>query len=98
MTLPLEFDIRAEKELAEACEFYETRRPGYGKRLALEVASALEAIQRNPKAARKVSKDIRRHVISEFPFCIYYRIDPQSIFIVSVFHTSRDPKTWQSRA
>ena len=98
MKLPLEFDIRAEEELAEACDFYENRRAGYGKRLALEVDSSLIAIRRNPKAARKVFRDIRRLVISEFPFCIYYRIDPQSIFIVSVFHTSRNPKIWQSRA
>ena len=96
MKLPLEFDIRAEEELAEACDFYETRRIGYGKRLALEVYSALEAIRHNPKAPRKVFREIRRFVIPDFPFCIYYRIDPQ--FIVSVFHTSRDPKTWQSRA
>ncbi len=94
MKLPLEFDLRAEEELAAACDFYENRRTGYGKRLALEVDSALKAIRRNPKAARKVFRELRRLVISEFPFCIYYWIDPQSIFIVSIFHTSRDPKTW----
>jgi len=51
-----------------------------------------------PRLHREVFGDIRRAVVRGFPYCVYYREEPALIRVISVFHTSRDPKIWQSRA
>jgi hypothetical protein len=33
-----------------------------------------------------------------FPYCVYYREESSLVRVLSVFHTSRDPSIWQSRA
>jgi toxin ParE1/3/4 len=44
-----------------------------------------------------VLEDVRKAVVSGFPYCVYYREVEGSVVILSVFHTSRDPKEWQER-
>lgn len=51
----------------------------------------------NPKMPPKIYKEARRAVVRRFPYCIYYIIQSDRIHIVSIFHTSRNPKKWQSR-
>jgi plasmid stabilization system protein ParE len=39
----------------------------------------------------------RRVVVRHFPYGDFYRIDPDQIAILAVYHSKRDPRGWQSR-
>ena len=49
-------------------------------------------------ATKQYSRNVRRGVVRGYPYCIYYREEPTQVRVLSVFHTSRDPTIWQSRA
>lgn len=40
---------------------------------------------------------VRMALVRRFPYVILYRVEATRIVVVSVFHTSRDPKIWRRR-
>jgi plasmid stabilization system protein ParE len=44
-----------------------------------------------------VHKEARRALTRRFPYGIFYMLDPATIAVIAVFHTSRDPRQWQAR-
>jgi plasmid stabilization system protein ParE len=58
----------------------------------------IQTIARQPNRYPFAIRDIREAPTPRFPYCIYYRVLKTRIFILAVFHQSRDPKEWQSRA
>ena len=42
--------------------------------------------------------DVRKAIVARFPYCVFYREEPSCVRVLAVFHTSRDPSIWQSRA
>jgi plasmid stabilization system protein ParE len=51
-----------------------------------------------PQLHAAVFGDVRKAVVKGFPYCVYYREEPAQVRVLAVFHTSRDPNIWQSRA
>ena len=98
MSLPLIITPEAEADLAEARAWYEGKRVGLGEEFVLCVEAGLEHIRRAPEAAPAVRPGVRRVVVRRFPYGIFYRIDPDQIAVLAVYHTRRDPRGWQSRA
>jgi toxin ParE1/3/4 len=45
-----------------------------------------------------VFANIRKGVVRRFPYCVFYRPHPDRVEVIAVFHSSRDPSSWQSRA
>jgi plasmid stabilization system protein ParE len=41
---------------------------------------------------------VRCALVRRFPYAVYYRVEPERIVVIAVFHTKRDPGVWQSRA
>ncbi|WP_342088357.1 type II toxin-antitoxin system RelE/ParE family toxin [Dyadobacter sp. OTU695] len=85
----------AEIELHEAYEWYEKRKIGLGKRFIAEISGRLNSIADNPhKFAKRYGQKLRFVPLPVFPFIIAYRSeeDEQVIQVVSIFHTSRNPK------
>lgn len=58
----------------------------------------MAAIATTPEAFPEIHDDIREAAVSGYPYAVYYRIDPNQITVLAVFHTSRDPSIWQGRA
>lgn len=98
MSLPLIITPEAEADLAEAKAWYESKREGLGEQLVLCVEAGIEHIRRVPEAATEVHPGVRRVVVRRFPYGIFYRIDPDQIAVLAVYHTHRDPKGWKERA
>lgn len=85
----------AEIELKEAYNWYEERQKGLGDRLIAELSAYLDSISENPyKFARKYGREIRFAPLRVFPFVIAYwpEENDRDIYVVSIFHTSRNPK------
>ena len=77
--------------------WYEEQRAGPGKRFATAIDRTLERIAVNPFGFPLVHGEIRRAVVREFPFGIYFRVHENEIVVIAVMHGRRHPGRWQSR-
>lgn len=87
----------AEGELIEAAQFYEQKVPGLGAQFLAAVEIAVSAIQQTPERWRIVEADIRRYLMHQFPYAIYYRAFPEELRILAFKHHSRHPDYWRHR-
>jgi toxin ParE1/3/4 len=97
MTLPLVFRPVAQAEFVAATAWYEDQRPGLGGDFVAEVQQVLETIANHPERYSVADGDVREALVSRFPYCVYFRVKPDWIVVIAVFHTSRDPSLWQVR-
>lgn len=86
---------RAEKELINSFNWYEDEQKDLGTRLIDEVFIQIRKIEQNPELYAQKFKSYRETVLPKFPFVIIYRVNKSQniIRIVSVFHTSRNPRS-----
>lgn len=97
MSLPLIITPEAEEDLAAAGAWYDQRRAGLGDDFLLCVEDALDRIRRLPESATEVYPGVRRVVLRRFPYGVFYRVDPDQIAVLAVYHSRRDPRGWQAR-
>ena len=69
------FQRLAEKDVAEAYDWYEGQKPGLGGELLDAIDACCQRIQRNPEEFPKVRRSARRALVKRFPFCVYFVID-----------------------
>lgn len=93
----LVFHPEAESEFLEAIEYYEEREPGLGEDFAVEVYEALDRTVAYPEAWPLVDSDVRRALVSRFPYGLLYSADGDVLFIVAVMHLHREPDYWKTR-
>jgi len=92
------FNRLAERELAEAVEFYEGARLGLGEEFLDEVDHAIIFLGRYPEAAPRVGREIRSFVLPRFPYSLIYRpLGSGQIRILAVAHQKRRPRYWIRR-
>ena len=91
------FKLEAELDFAQAYRWYEERDKGLGTEFARSVDTVLCQIQRHPEMYPVVNKNLRQAVTRRFPYSIFYLIEGEAVYVVAVFHASRDPQTWQDR-
>lgn len=97
MSIPVILDPEAREEFDEGYDFYESRRAGLGELFADAVQIVFDRIGTTPRLHQVVFGNVRRAVVSGYPYCVYYREESSTVRVLSVFHTSRDPAIWQSR-
>jgi toxin ParE1/3/4 len=93
----LEFHPEAELELIEAAAYYESRVPGLGERLALEIRAATDSLQAHPELGVRLDSDLRRLIVTRFPYALIYTATEGVLRIVAVAHQQRLPNYWRSR-
>jgi plasmid stabilization system protein ParE len=94
MSLPLVYRRRVGRDLAEALAYYDELVEGLGERFLGSVDSTFDAIERYPEMFAKVYGDVRRAVLSQFPYAVFYRIERERVVVFRVLHTARDPRAW----
>lgn len=55
-------------------------------------------IAENPKQFSPAPKNTRRTLLRRFPYILVFRETHDAVYIVAVFHTSRDPLIWKRRS
>ncbi len=98
MNLPLILRPVARLEFDEAADWYESQRAGLGGAFTAAIRKVLIDIGARPEAHPEVHDNVRKALVSRYPYADYYRRDPGQITVLAVFHTSRDPGEWQKRA
>jgi len=93
------FEIEAQTEFYESVYYYASISKDLAFRFSNSIKTSVKNICSNPYANPKIFKNIRRFYVINFPFIIYYLTNEneESIHIISVFHTSRNPKEWKKR-
>ncbi len=64
--------------------------------LADTVAAAVERIRLNPQSFPLIHGQIRRVVLSRFPFAVYFREQGTEILVIAL-HGRQDPQRWKQR-
>ncbi len=88
----------AEADLDEAYHWYERQREGLGADFLLCFEEVIDRVCHNPEIYPVVYKEVRQTLMRRFPYGLFYLVEEEWIVVVAVFHSSRDPKRWQSRA
>lgn len=87
----------AERELADAFDWYEERVPGLGSEFLRCIDAVLSAVRRNPRQFPQVHRSVRRALTRRFPYAVFFVDDEERIAVLAVFHAKRDPQQWQER-
>ncbi len=97
MSLPLVFHPDVQPEVDDAYRWYEQQRSGLGDDFLAAVEEVFDRLRRIPEVHQKVFQDVRRAMPKRFPYGVYYRIYSDRVEVIAVYHSSRDPRGWQSR-
>ena len=87
----------AELDILEAALSYEGERDGLGIDFEVQLDATLDHIGRNPRLFLAVESEIRRALVSRFPYGVYFVLDNDEAVVLAVLHLHRDPETWKTR-
>jgi len=87
----------AEAELLKAIAYYEEIRTDLGHDFSLEVYSAIQRAVSMPKSWTLIDVNIRRSLVSRFPYGILYSEVNNKIYILAVMNLHRNPDYWKDR-
>lgn len=88
---------RAERDMRAAYQWYESQRSGLGEEFLGYVRRTLEVIREYPESFPVLYKNVRRAVVSKFPYAVFYVAERSRTAVLIVLHTSRDPRVWPRR-
>lgn len=78
--------------MTDAYLWYDDASPGLGESFLDVVQAGLTKLQGNPYIYSSISQFFRKAKTSRFPYLILYEIEGNSIFVTSIWHTSRKPR------
>ena len=93
----LEFHPDAEVEFIEAAVFYERQVSRLGGRFETEIRRATDLLLNQPDIGVPVDPDLRKFILTRFPFTLFYSVAADVLRIEAVAHQSRRPGYWQAR-
>jgi len=94
MALPAVFRYRVKYDLQAAVDWYEEQRAGLGEDFLASVRSTFRTIELHPELYAIVHGEVRRAVMSRFPFAVFYLVEPTRAVVLRVLHTARNPELW----
>jgi toxin ParE1/3/4 len=72
VSLPVVLRAEAVAEFDEAFDYYEGQRPALGVAFAAKVQEVFDRIGANPLLHAAVFADVRKAVVSRFPYSVFY--------------------------
>lgn len=93
----VEFHEAADLEAAEAIAYYEESEEGLGSALREEIEATVEKVIQHPFAYPVIYRSNVRALTHRFPYSLIFTVEEQLIFIIAIFHSSRDPMIWKGR-
>ncbi|MES2837349.1 MAG: type II toxin-antitoxin system RelE/ParE family toxin [Bacteroidota bacterium] len=88
----ISFATLAETEIIDAYNFYEDKQKNLGERFLTTIQTSINSIKLNPFIYQRKYKHFREAFVKKFPYFLVYEIIGDTIVVVSVFHTSKNPK------
>lgn len=97
MSREVVFRPQAEDDGLEVHAWYESRRVGLGQEFGQAVDALVARIVDNPFLFQRVHVEIRRAVLSGFPYAIYFRATDEEIVVLAI-HGRHHQSRWQERS
>jgi toxin ParE1/3/4 len=91
------FHEDARSEMAESARYYEDRVSGLGYAFTDDVENSLLFVTEHPESCEQVSNNLRRKVLSRFPYSLIYAVETDRIRIMAIAHHKRRPEYWRYR-
>jgi len=82
---------QANKEVANAYAYYESKQNGFGEYFLSDFSNTINAIKLSPNGFVKFHQ-YRQVRFSVFPFVIVYEVIENELVVYAVFETHQDPK------
>jgi plasmid stabilization system protein ParE len=86
-----------EADVEAAFDWFEGEEPGLGFEFLEELRAAYHRILDHPFGYQDLRSGIRRALTRRFPYAVYFSVEGETIVIVAVLSTARDPAEWQRR-
>jgi toxin ParE1/3/4 len=97
MTRPVILRARAERDVRDIFEWYEAQQSGLGAQFLADLRSTLEVLREFPASAPFIYKNVRRAIVSKFPYFVFYVDASTRVVVLAVLHSSRNPAIWPRR-
>lgn len=94
----VEFSLEAKSEFEDSKRYYECQMQGLGAQFHADIRNALIRICNWPLAAQVERGDIRRMMLSRFPYKLLYSVETDRIYIIAIAHLHRAPDYWINRS
>jgi len=91
------FHPEAHAEMIEQARYYENKSDGLGADFLDAVEEAARRIAQAPQAGPIERANIRKRLVSGFPFTILYEVQTDRVYIAAVMHQHRRPGYWRKR-
>jgi len=95
--MQIRFLPEADIDLAEARVWYGLQCDGLDVKLMQRIDETLRRISVAPRRFPLIHRHLRRAIVRQFPFAIFYEVTKNEIVVFAVFHSRRDPKQLTSR-
>lgn len=83
-----------ESNLLDIVKYYSDINLKFAMQFDLEIRTINKNLELNPLMYSIRHKSVRRVNLKKFPFCIFYSIDGDEVFILDILHQNRDPVFW----
>jgi plasmid stabilization system protein ParE len=92
-----EFSPEAKAEFEDGERYYKRQFCELGVRFRADIKDALARLRHWPLAAPVERGDIRRMILSRFPYKLLYSVEGDCIYIIALAHLHRAPDYWIGR-
>jgi hypothetical protein len=84
-------------DLVEGYDFYEKQEHGLGDYFLSCIYSDFEALKIYASIQQKSHEKFQRLLSKRFPFAIYYKVENEEIFVVTILDCRKNPRWIQKR-
>lgn len=95
MAYTIAIDSRAIRDIQRAIDYYDEQQRGLGKQFENVLDKHLLTLEKKPFFTVRYD-DVRCLPLKKFPYMLHFTVDEEKklVAIRAVFHTSRNPETW----
>ncbi len=84
-------------DVEAAFNWYESEDSNLGLNFLEQLRAVYRRVLENPLGYQELRSGIHRALTRQFPYAVYFSVEEDTILIVAVLHTARDPAEWQQR-
>jgi plasmid stabilization system protein ParE len=90
-------DPAARDEYLAAALHYLDESPRIAAAFVDQIEAGIARIRENPMIWRTIDEEVRRYLVRQFPFGIYYTIEGDEIAVWAIMDLRRRPGYWRER-
>lgn len=97
MSLPVRLSAGAQHDVEDTVAWYEGQRLGLRERFVAALDRLLDRVSENPQQFPVIETKVRRALVRQFPYAVYFVVSSDHIAVIAVLHVRRYRQEWQRR-